>query len=178
MRLTLTYEEFQTLWRLRRGLEPLRTDCRIDRIDGIDLPELERGAMEAWFARQLREAPVEMLATTDIAATVRLDIMSDGSGTVALPDGVVRVVAVEMSGWARGATLATDSSLRQAQLNPYCRGGTNAPVAVADNRRLRLYTPAQGGTLTRLEVIAEPEGDRYTFDSSLLELIPKPSYIS
>lgn len=78
---------------------------------------------------------------------------------------------------ARG-TIATDSSLRRAQLNPYSRGGSNAPVAVVDNRMLRLYTPAQGGTLTRLEVIAEPAGDTYTFDSSLLELIPKPSYIS
>ena len=51
MRLTLTSEEFLAAWLLRRGLEPLRADCRIMREDGIDLPGLERTAMEAWFSR-------------------------------------------------------------------------------------------------------------------------------
>lgn len=175
MRLTLTAEEFLALWRLRRGLEPLRNDCRIVRTDGIDLSALERTAMEAWFARQLREAPVSRLAPVDISASVSVREASDGSGVIELPDNAVRVVAVDMDGWARTARIVTDASdpLLAAQLNPFSRGGSNAPVAVVERRRLRLYTPPPGAALTRLTVIEEPTDGIYSFDSSLLDFIPK-----
>ena len=175
MRLTLTAEEFLAVWRLRRGLEPLRSDCRVTRSDGIDLKALERMAMEAWFARQLREAPSEMLAPADISAAVSTTAMPDGSATIRLPDTAVRVVAVEMSGWARPAIIVSnpDHPLYAAQLNSYSRGGPNAPVAVALQGTLRLYTPAPDSQLTKLLVIEEPSDGTYSFDSSLLDSIPK-----
>lgn len=175
MRLTLTSEEFLALWRLRRGLEPLRNDCRIVRTDGVDLSELERSEMESWFALQLRQAPADRLAPVDIAASVSVGREPDGAGIVELPDGVVRVVAVDMDGWARTARIISDPAdpLCAAQLNPFSRGGANAPVAVAEPGRLRLYTPQPGAALTRLSVIMEPMDAFYTFDSSLLDLIPK-----
>ena len=175
MRLTLTSEEFLALWRLRRGLEPLRNDCRIVRTDGIDLSALERTAMEAWFARQLREAPASRLAPVDISASVSVTAAPDGSGVIELPDSAVRVIAVDTDGWARTARIVTDAAdpLRAAQLNPMSRGGSNDPVAVVEPGRLRLYTPPPGAALTRLTVIEEPADGLYTFDSSLLDFIPK-----
>ena len=175
MRLTLTSEEFLALWRLRRGLEPLRNDCRIVRTDGIDLSALERTTMEAWFARQLREAPVSRLAPVDISAAVSVTAAPDGSGVIELPESAVRVIAVDMDGWARTARIVTNAAdpLHAAQLNPMSRGGSNAPVAVVEPGRLRLYTPPPGAALTRLTVIEEPADGLYTFDSSLLDFIPK-----
>lgn len=180
MRLTLTSEEFLAAWLLRRGLEPLRTDCRIMREDGIDLPGLERTAMEAWFSRQLHEAPAWMLAPVDISAQARLTLLPDGTGHVTLPSGTVRVLSVEMSGWNRTAFVVsqTDHPRYAAQLNPFSRGGTNDPVAVhAAEDTLLLYTPAKDGAITRLEAICEATDGIYTFDSSLLDTIPKPEFL-
>ncbi len=175
MRLTLTSEEFLALWRLRRGLEPLRNDCRIVRTDGIDLSALERTEMESWFAIQLREAPVDRLVPVDIGASVSVGRLPDGAGLIELPEGVARVVAVDMEGWTRTARIVSDRAdpLRDAQLHPLSRGGANAPVVVVEPGRLRLYTPRPGATLTRLSVVMEPMDGFYTFDSSLLDLIPK-----
>ncbi len=180
MRLILTTEEFLAAWLLRRGLEPLRTDCRIMREDGIDLPRLERTAMEAWFSRQLREAPAWMLALVDVSAQARLSLLPDGIGRVTLPPGTVRVLSVEMSGWSRPALVVADTGHPRyaAQHNPFSRGGTNNPVAVQTAEdTLLLYTPAKDGAITRLEAICETTDGIYTFDSSLLDTIPKPEFL-
>lgn len=180
MRLTLTSEEFLAAWLLRRGLEPLRTDCRIMREDGIDLPGLERTAMEAWFSRQLHEAPAWMLAPVDISVQARLTLLPDGTGHVTLPPGTVRVLSVEMSGWNRTAFVVsqTDHPRYAAQLNPFSRGGTNDPVAVhTAEGSLLLYTPAKDGAITRLQAICEATDGIYSFDSSLLDTIPKPEFL-
>lgn len=37
MKLRLSTDEMLSQWRMRRALEPLRSDCTIERIDGIDI---------------------------------------------------------------------------------------------------------------------------------------------
>lgn len=180
MKMTLSTEEMLNQWRLRRALEPLRSDCTVERTDGIDLDSLLRLEMRDWYLKLLDTASLEYLAPVDLAGDVALSVGDDGVATVNLPERCRRVVEVMLDEWERPATiLAPDSPLARCQQSVYSRGGSVAPVAVQEAGRLRLYSVAgQSPVITRLLCVAEPEDGVYTFDERALSLIGDWAYVT
>lgn len=133
--------EMTRIWLLRKGFEPLRSDCRISRSDGADLETLARQECRIWYDRLLREAPAELLELHDLAAELSVTATPAGSLCVALPDSCVRPVAVKLQGWNAPAVIVrADDPLARRQYLPYCAGGCDRPVAVLHpDNRLELF---------------------------------------
>jgi len=179
--MTYTEDELLRLWMLRRGLEPLRADAAVTRTDGIDLERLERVAMKTWYLDMLDTAPLEMLETDDITASVVVKPLTDGSVVMTLPDNCVRVVEVKLAGWERPATLISDTGhpLALRQHNPMTRAGICHPVAVAEGRGcLRLYSLRNGivPQAERVLAVTEPPQGYYRLNPRAVGMIPAADY--
>lgn len=175
MKITLTREEMMKVWRERLLLGPLRNDCEITLTEGTDVDGVIGRQIDAWYSALLDTAPVRYLAPTDIGAEVSVGINTDGVGTVELPEGCRRVVAVELHEWERPAVIITDPGSPAAlrQTNRFSRGGRASPVAVVEGRRLRLYSVSRAmSTIRTLMVVIRPSDGLYTLDDSALSLIP------
>lgn len=163
------------VWRERLLLGSLRNDCEVTLTEGPDVDGVISRQIDAWYSELLDTAPLRYLAPTDIGAEVTVGMTADGVGTVDLPEGCRRVVAVELQEWERPAVVITDpesaAALRQA--NRFTRGGRASPVAVVDGRRLWLYTVSRPMSPIRtLTAIIRPAAGVYTLDDSALSLIP------
>ncbi len=161
------------LWMRRHFMEPLRADCVVSRSDGVDLEAVAADEMRRWYVRMLADAPAEMLAPKDVALTVAIRRTANGTGTITLPENVVRVVAVKLSTWEREATIvAADSALGRLQANRYSRGGVAGPVAVVrPGGRLELFSLGSGVSVPVVEtllVVEDPGPERYVMDERLL----------
>lgn len=173
MKMKLSTEEMLHQWRMRRALEPLRSDCVVQRADGIDLDPLLKMEMRDWYLNLIDTAPIEMLAPEDICADVALVVKSDGSAEVALPERCRRVVEVRLEEWDRAAHIVKPGS-RQArcQQSRYSRGGAVEPVAIVENGSMRLYSVLSSAPkLVKLLCVVEPEDGYYTFDERALATI-------
>ncbi len=171
---TYTLQQMLGIWKMQRGLMPMRSDGVTVRTDGIDLDALLTLDINSWYARLLDTADPRLLGVTDISADVALLRQTDGSGLIVLPETVRRVVEVKLGGWERPARLVLDDDdpIRYFQMSSYTRGGCIDPVCALEHRRLRLYTPPDyeaHPAVERLMVINHPDGATYTFDPSLLE---------
>lgn len=51
--MVLSENQMIDLWLLRKGFEPLREDCRIERSDGADLRSLARTECRLWYENLL-----------------------------------------------------------------------------------------------------------------------------
>lgn len=97
----------------------------------------------------LRTAPLELLPLTDFSAGELAD-MGDGSGTVALPEGFVRLASFRMRGWLRPAlrAIGTEGAAFARQLNRTTRGGIAKPVVAlvrdAGGMKLRWFSLPPG----------------------------------
>lgn len=97
----------------------------------------------------LRTAPLELLPLTDFSAGELAD-MGDGSGTVALPEGFVRLASFRMRGWLRPVlrAIGAEGPLFARQLNPVTRGGIAKPVAAlvpgVEGMKLRWFSLPPG----------------------------------
>lgn len=172
--ITLTPDQMLNLWRIAQGFEPLRTDASVTRTDGLDIDTMLRLQMRAWYLKQLDTAPCSLLPVEEIRTEVVPRPVADGSLALTLPDGVRRVVEVQLGGWMRPATIieADDPSAAatlQRQASAYARGGVEHPVAVLQSRsELRLYPGASASiAIVTLRVVRPPK-DAYTLDESLL----------
>lgn len=87
------------LWRLRRGLQPQRTDCTVVRTDGVDIDGLLGRQIDDWYLNLLDTAPVEMLPVTEMRTRVEPVLDENGSVDVILPDVCRRLVSVKLKGW-------------------------------------------------------------------------------
>lgn len=173
MKMRLSTDEMLQQWRMRRALEPLRSDCVVQRADGIDLDPLLRMEMRDWYLKLLDTASLELLAPEDIAGDVALVVNADGSAVVTLPERCRRVVEVRLEEWERPARIETPDSRRaRCQQSCYCRGGAEEPVAIAEVGRLRLYSVLSAQPkIASLLCIAEPEEGYYEFDERALATI-------
>jgi len=176
MKMQLSKTEMLALWKRRHFLEPLRADCRISRSDGADLDAIATDRMRQWYLDMLANAPVELLAPVDITKSTIVSLSPTGSAVVMLPENVVRVIAVKLSGWEREATIVksdTPESLRQH--NAFARGGVCTPVAVLNsNRSLELFTPANVSAKPMLAylLVAQDTGpETYLLDERGFETI-------
>lgn len=182
MILSLSTEAMLSRWRLLRGYEPLRSDHAASRRDGIDLDSLLLDEIRAWYARLLDEAPISMLAITDIASAITIEPCGDGSAIATLPDNCRRLLSITLEGWERPAVpiYEADSSaakLLQRQTNPFSQSRSTAPVAfILPDRKVSLYSIPDGissPTVTAASAVTEPADGTFVFDSSALDTIPK-----
>lgn len=179
MRLRLTQADMLAQWKMRRYLEPLRTDCLISRSDGIDLDAYCVMEMRRWYLDLLATAPVEFLVPTDLTLTAVLRRGEGNRGLVAMPEGTLRVVRVKLSGWQRDATVVTDmgSPIARRQHNRFSCGGVEQPVALwSGDGSLELFSlPSLNGTpvVEALTAIIDPGPEIYEFDERAWCLLPE-----
>ena len=167
----LHYNEAQMLdaWRRLRGMAPLRDDMNPVRTDGIDFSSRLKAEMDAWYAEALEVAPPALLAPED-GTQLEATIVAGGL-RVELPEGTVRVIAAQLSGWkvAVCEVVTPDSPRALMQLCELTRACEDEPVAVFDRsgRSLVLYPADARSSLVRLELVVRREGT-YSFDRALL----------
>lgn len=159
-------------WRLHRAYLPKSSLTAVTRFDTIDTDAILEAEMDAWYRRQLLEAPPELLCPADLSGQVVFigEKAADGSTPVSLPSSVVRVLDVRLRSWLRPAVPVTDPSdaLVSLQLHPYTRATPSLPVALLCGSELRLYPGASDSDmLLSLRCVVLTEG-LYEFDSSLL----------
>lgn len=142
----LNEDEMTRLWLLRKGYEPLRSDCRIERSDGADLRALARGECRLWMERLLARGDPSLLVTHDLAkeSPPVVSITTVPSLMVTLPPDCVRPLAVKLKSWLSPARiLHYGDPAAKAQYAPYGAGGIASPVAVTHpDNRLELFSPA------------------------------------
>lgn len=129
--------------------------------------------MDYWYHRLLLEGEESLLAPEELARSVPLQSPSDGCVTLSLPQEVVRVLLVRLSGWRCPATIVADpeSNLALHQLHPYTRACAASPVAVVyPDGRLSLYPATSADTLETLQC-AMLRDDEFAFDSAALASI-------
>ncbi len=142
----LSEQEMMRLWLLRKGYEPLRSDCQIERSDGADLQAIARGECRLWYERLLAEAPAEMLVLHDLSQSsdIKISITNRQAIQVTLPKDCIRPIAVKLVSWYAPAKIVkADSPLAARQYADYGCGGIVHPVAIwhPDNR-LELFSPS------------------------------------
>lgn len=177
MTLELSKAEMLAQWMLRRHLEPVRTDCLVERDDAVDLEAVCAMEMRAWYLELLATAPAELLAPTDVAAECDCEASADGySVDVWLPESVVRPLSARLAGWGRSAAVVgpDDPSARLCATR-FGAGGVAEPVAVAEaGGRLRLYSrpsTRRAPVVESLLAAVDTGPERYRFDERALSLI-------
>lgn len=173
MKIELTKNEMLALWKRRHFLEPLRTDCIVERSDGVDLDEIAAEEMRLWYLGCLAEAPPSLLAPEDIALTAKARRSQQGTVLITLPETVVRVVAVKLGGWEREARIIGSGTPEERRCgNPFARGGVASPLAVVrPGNILELYSPDSSQALPVVDiltVITDPGPETYVMDERLI----------
>lgn len=151
MMLRLSKEEMLKRRRIAAGLEPLRTDCSVERTDGIDINAMLESQMRQAYLNLLDTAPPHLVASTGLIASTEPITGSKGT-LITLPSSCRRVFTVRLSGWDLAAEVKPPSEsmrLIGRQLNPYTRATSAAPAAV-------LMPGDEGGT--QRKIMAWPAG--------------------
>ncbi|MDE6462538.1 MAG: hypothetical protein K2K99_06035 [Muribaculaceae bacterium] len=164
MKVVLSRKEMLSEWLRRRAVEPMRLDCTVSRSDGPDVESLAEDEMRGWYLRQLDEAPAHLLSACVIGASEVQTVYDESQrlATVRLPEGVRRVLELELS---NGVTVRPDATAAQV-------------VRAAANGlwRRELAATVSGGTvigaafsapLSRLRVIMDRGPEFYEFDDAL-----------
>lgn len=123
------------------------------RIDELS-PQLSDGVAALYNIQDfLVEATIQILNTAPLHAVPSVDFSknppiknSDGSGSVNVPDGYLRLVEFRMKGWERpvNTTITIHNKLYTWQFNPVLRGGVSKPVVAINQGRLEYYSLPQG----------------------------------
>ncbi|MDE6270053.1 MAG: hypothetical protein K2M12_04255 [Muribaculaceae bacterium] len=168
--------EMKKLWRRAAGLEPQRTDCMVDRTDGVDVDAMIEPRMRAWYLNLLDRAPVELLRVEDVAEEViiRGNVGRPG-GLGTLPGRVRRLLSIRQTGWLtatvpRSAEEAAETLRRS--LNPYLQPGPAVPLCVMLGRDFELQPYEDGDVVVSARAITDPGPENYVLDESLLASIP------
>lgn len=92
-------------------------------------------------AEILRIAPLHIVTVSDFSTSV-ITKRADGSGTVVIPEGFVRLVEFRMNGWERNVTSAITphSPLYARQFNKVTRGGCSKPVVVLHSGYIEYFS--------------------------------------
>lgn len=172
---TYSLEEMLEEWKTRKMLLPGRRDCTVERDDGIDLEAILVREIEAAYDRLLREAPTEWLPVNDIAENCPIEIADDLTAVMHLPANCYRVVEVKLPSWKHAVSRMEnpDSETALRQQNEWLRGGINAPVCVAGNRRLYLFSAGNHEEIRAERVLAvePPEKGWFAFADSAWDFL-------
>ncbi len=177
MKLNLGKEEMLARWMWRRYLEPVRTDCRVERDDAVDLRAICAAEMRGWYLELLATAPAELLAPRDVAGECEWEAAADGySVEVWLPAAVARPLSARLAGWERSAAIVgpEDPSARLCA-SRFGAGGIVEPVAVMEpGGRVRLYSrpsTRRDPVVESLMAVVDTGPELYSFDERALSLI-------
>lgn len=182
MKLRLTREQMLAEWKMRRHLEPPRTDAVWVRGDGPAVDAYCEAEMRSRYVRLLATAPIECLVTTDVTLSASLKRMEAGRAVVTLPEGTVRVAEVKLPGWERNAEIITDRHDPRVRLqgNRFSCGGTVHPVAVwTGGNAMELFSmssPMSSALMDRLLVVLDEGSEVYAFDERAWEMLMDDNY--
>ncbi|MDO4319692.1 MAG: hypothetical protein Q4C34_03880 [Bacteroidales bacterium] len=169
-----TKSQMLSLWRNALGIDTLRSDMTLSRVDGIDIDAYIGRRMRLWYLGLLDTAPLDRLTLTDIAAGVTA--VADGCcARIDLPDGCRRVASVALAGWQRAVGPVGGDEARRVMAraaSPYTLPGICEPAVVACGRSL-LCMPATTPTVASLMAVIDPGPESYVLDESLLATIPQ-----
>ncbi len=176
MLVTLTHSEMLRLWRAAAGLEPMRADCTVERVEGIDANAMIEPRMRTWYLRLLDTADPALLPTADVRDEIVLSPCREhAAATAVLPERARRLLELRLTGWLNPARpcLPPEERLRGLLArNPYCAPGAVHPVCCVAGRRLHV-APFEAGDIVDVAIAVVDEGpDSYTLDESLLSEIP------
>ncbi len=166
MKITLTEDAMLEKWRLLRAAEPLRLDCTLERTDGVDISEIYRSEMRAWYLELLDHGASELLATVDVAPQAAI-VRTGGLTVVTTPADVRRVLSLQFSD--RPFQLTPDGNpenIRARASNPFCR----RPAAAAVNPQTILVCGVTG-SLEKLLCAVDHGSHVYSFDDAALKTI-------
>ena len=172
MKLRLSTDEMLSQWRMRRALEPLRSDCTVERIDGIDLDSFLKMEMRDWYLNLLDTAPLHLLTLTDIASKVSLSKNDDLSATIRLPQGCRRVIELTLDCSPVPIKITPpDTPLAICQQNPFSQSGAVSPIAIHNNNSLIIHAGSDNFNIVQLLCVMEPDDGFYELDEAALSLI-------
>lgn len=180
MKVRLTRSQMLAQWKQRNYLEPLRSDCQVERSDGIDLDSYCEWEMRRWYLHLLATADLRYLSPTDLTLTTTVKRLDGNRGSITLPAGTVRPVRVRLSGWQRDATIVTDrdSRIARRQFNPFACGGVEEPVALwSGDGHLEIFSlpTTTGSPLPEaVTAIVDHGAEIYEFDEQAWELLENP----
>lgn len=177
MKVTLTKTEMLELRRVAGGLGHVRSDCSIERTDGLEVDEILLADTRKWYLDLLDTGDLRHLAPEDIGASVLLTTMYDFAGAVlTLPGNCRRVISVTMDNWRRPAPVLPASGFDMVsalQMNPYTAAAEETPVAVLSSDGTVHVWPSTGKVQSVIAV-TDPGPDTYILDDSAL---PTPKII-
>lgn len=173
---TYSRSEMLVLWRRAAGLEPLRSDCTVDRTDGVDVDAMIEPRMRSWYLQLLDTAPVELLRVEDVAAEVVTTANVGRPGALGtLPPRVRRLVSIRQTGW-KTATVpvgaAEGAERLRRSLNPFLAPGPQTPLCVVLGRSMELQPFEDGDVVVSARAVTDPGPATYVLDESLLTTIP------
>ena len=175
--MTMSEKEMVAMWRQMMNLDVPRSDCQVERADGIDLDALLLTNVRLWYEHQLLTASPDVLPVEDVRGETVADADSDGVVTLTLPRRCIRLLEVQMQGWKRSATrlLEPDSTEAQIQSSPWLRGGCEQPVAVRHADRVVLYgiTPGAEPVVQRALAVVRPAAGQIVIGRDALSTMPR-----
>lgn len=168
------------LWRNAAGLEPLRVDCTVERVDGIAIDAVIEPRMRAWYLHLLDTAPPAMLPVSDVAQAIRLEPAgASGAATAQLPGQVRRLLELRLGSWRSHAVpcIPQEQPRRhRLALNPYSAPGAAHPLCTLSGRCIRVMPFSAGDEAVYATAVTDPGPETYTLDESLLSTIPTEIY--
>ena len=154
-------------WKMRRGFYSGVRSCDAEREDGMDLDGVLQREYRNWYARLLREAPVEMLPVEDVAGECTASVDSRCVVTISLPGRCIRPLSVRLEGWQQAVSrfAEPDSAEADAQRSEWTQAGTERPVVVAGPHSLTAYSApsADSVTVDCLLAVCEPVDGTFRF---------------
>ncbi len=156
--------------RIAAGLRFLRTDCTVERVDGIDVDSTAAASLRLRYLQLLDTAPAHLLPTADIASQIAVSAY----GTAYLPASCRRLLNIRLSHWRLPAfpVSRADFNLsprRRRVLNRYCAPGPVEPLAVTEpDGSLSLWPFSPSGSVVRAIAVIDPGENSFSLDESLL----------
>lgn len=170
--LHLTAPQMLALWKEQLLLQPVRSNCYLEREDGIDLDAFLTTHINHWYAHLLATAPAEWVPVEDVKDLVTLTPAGGGLLSARFPPQCVRPVEWRLSTWRCSVTtfLQPGSHEARCQLNPWTRAGNEAPAAIDMHDHL-LLTHDGAATLPTVTVarcVTRPADGAFVFHHDAL----------
>lgn len=175
-KIMLVYQKERMIeeWKIRTGYGDFRRDCTVERDDGLDINAYIEQRINVCYRKLLREAPFALLPIKNFAGDVKMQVMPDLSGFIALPNDCLRVSEIRVSGWKRMVKSSEFAVGERAALqsNEWIRGGCVNPVVVEGHRSLTVYSvPDKSAVVELLFGVSCQEPGVYAFDEAAWEVL-------
>lgn len=182
MKISLSKAEMIERRRRALALTPLRTDCTIERTDGIDIDATLEQELRRWYLNLLDTAEPRLLAPENIAGRLACSTTGDDdcrAVVVELPSNCRRVFDLKLEGWTHAVPVLPHSELARViacQQNPYTRATPWRPVAVLgaggdDGRSPDILAWPSTGLFPSAQIVTavtDPGPELYILDESAL----------